>query len=243
MASSNNNSKQSPMKLFVFMSSLLFATTTTTSAFQTVDPTPSHLKRASIPTRTSKLHYTYADIPEAATTPAFNSKVRNILQDTVKPKTTKKNKGLSNLRTVNSKDELRSAVLEDEDRLTVVRFHAPYCQACKRMEPLMHKFAKRNPDIQFIDVPYTKDKSNRQLVHSLGVPTFPYMHVYHPASLGLLEEHSVNQKYWKDFSSIIESYQDGGCDVSPYPDEDGLYSTPYKSLNEPVEVTAVPTSR
>ena len=235
------------MKLFAFMSSLLFATTTTTTtnAFQSVDPTPSHLKRASIPTRTSKLHYTYADIPEAATTPAFDSKVRNILQDTVKTKTKKQNenKGLSNLKTVNSKNELRSAVLEDENRLTVVRFHAPYCQSCKRMEPLMHQFAKRNPDIQFIDVPYTKDKSNRQLVHSLGVPSFPYCHVYHPASLGLLEEHSVNQKYWKDFSSIIESYQDGGCDLSPHPDEDGVFSTPYKSLSETVEVAGVVTSR
>jgi len=228
--------------MFAMMASLLFSPV---AAFQPGPNPPLYPKRALIPDSPSKLHYTYVDLPEAVETPEFDAKVRTILSPPTKTNPTEKKKnGLDNLKTINSKAELKAAVLEDEDRLTVVRFHAPYCQACKKMEPMMHSFARKNPDIQFIDVPYTKDKSNRQLVHSLGIPSFPYCHVYHPASLGLVEEHSVNSKYWKDFSKIIESYQDGGCDLSPNPDgEGGLYSSPYKSLLEE-KVKAVPvTSR
>lgn len=215
------NSKYTTMKFFLFASSLLVAST---NAFQLqmVSTPPSKNPRVA-----SKLRYSATeDVPQLASTHEFDSKVRNLL----KPKQT--TKGLPYTKTVNTKDELRNAVLEDEERLTVVRFHAPYCQSCKRMEPLLQGFAKRNQDIQVIDVPYTKDRSNRQLIHSLGVPSFPYFHLYHPASLGLVEEHSFNSKYFKDVVKMIESYQDGGCDLPPNPDDDGMYSSPYKSLEE-----------
>lgn len=215
------------MKLVLFASSLFMAST---SALQMVSNPPGARANNRI---ASKLRYsTVPDVPQAATTPAFDNKVRNLLQS---QKTTtanqKKDRHLPNIKTVSSKDELKAAVLEVEDRLTVVRFHAPYCKSCKRVEPLMHSFARRNPDIQFIDVAYTKDRSNRNLVHSLGVPSFPYFHLYHPASLGLLEEHSMNAKHFKDIVKVIESYQDEGCDLPPHPNGDGIYASPYKTLN------------
>ncbi|CAB9517410.1 Thioredoxin [Seminavis robusta] len=180
----------------------------------------------------SKLRYssTTEDVPQAATTPEFESKVRNILKPPSSQSTEEKIQGLPNMRTASRKDELRQAVLENEDRLTVVRFHAPYCAQCKRIEPMLRSFARRNPDIQFIDVAYTQDRATRQLVHSLGVPSFPYCHVYHPASLGLVEEHSMNGKFFQDLTKVIESYQDGGCDLPPNPNDDGVYGSPYKSL-------------
>jgi len=225
---------------FLFVTSLLFATGTT--AFQMPKVPPGQSTRAPTPNSPSQLKYTYTNevVPEAVKTQEFQDRVKNLIKQkqpaaattTTKPaeKKTTKPSGLPNMMSVNSKEDLKKAVLEDENRLTVVRFHAPYCQSCKRMEPMLHNFARRNPDIQFIDVAYTKEESNREVIHSLGVPSFPYCHVYHPASAGLLEEHSVNQKYFKDVASRIESYLDGGCDLPPTPNEDGIYASPYKSL-------------
>ena len=215
------------MKFFLFASSLLLASTSAWQMAVSRPPSTAASRRLA-----SKLRYsTTEDVPQAASTREFDNTVRNLIKYKASLATTTKEKGLANLKSVSNKDDLKAAVLEDEDRLTVVRFHAPYCQSCKKMEPLLHRFARRNPEIQFIDVAYTKDRSNRNLINSLGVPSFPYFHLYHPASLGLVEEHSINSKYFKDVANLIESYQDGGCDLPPHPDNDGIYGSPYKTLN------------
>lgn len=221
--SSINKNKFNTMKFFLFASSLLVASTNAFS-LQMVS-TPPHKNPFRIG---SKLQYsTTEDVPQVATTPEFDSKVRNLL----KPKELKEpKKELDNIKEVNSREALKAAVLEDSDRLTVVRFYAPYCQSCKRTEPQWRQFAKRNPSVQCIQVAYTKERSNRQLVHSLGVPSFPYMHVYNPNAGGLMEEGSLNVKFAKDMFKKVESYVDGGCDL-PEMDDEGLYSTPYKSLS------------
>ena len=198
-------SKYNTMKFFLFASSLIVASTNAFSLNMVSTP-PSKNPRIG-----SKLRYSSGteDVPIAS--PELDNKVKDLLKP--KQTTTKETtKGLPNLREVNSREELKAAVLEDEHKLTVVRYYAPYCKSCKAMESHFYAFARRNPSINFIEVPYTKDRSNRLWVSSLGIPSFPYAHVYHPASLGLVEEHSINSKYWKDFTKVIESYEDGGCD-------------------------------
>jgi thiol-disulfide isomerase/thioredoxin len=223
------NSKFTAMRLLLLasVSSLLV----TTEAFQVTQPV--HTRGPKV----SPLFYTVTeDVPDAVQTVEFEKNIRELYKShkQLEKETLRKEKTTPpNMRSIDTFDDLRKAVAEEADgKMTVVRFHAPYCQSCKQMQPLLYNFARRNPDINFIEVAYTQDQSNREIVDRLGVPSFPYCHVYHPTA-GFVEESSVNKKYFKDVVKIIESYQDGGCDLPPDADDDtGLFDSPYKSVEE-----------
>jgi thiol-disulfide isomerase/thioredoxin len=218
---------------YMFIASSLFLAPT--ESFQVNNP--QRLLRSSAASSKTGISYVPSateDVPESAKTPAFEEHVKSLIQIqetsstkalpdiTTTPKINPHKKGLPNVSEVSSKQEFRRSILEEpEHKLTVVRFYSPVCKACQAIEQDFERLARVNPDINFIHVAYTKKKANRDLVHALGVPSFPYGHVY----LGkeMLEESSVNKKYFKSFSKLVESYHDGGCDLPV--DESGNVQT------------------
>ena len=112
-------------------------------------------------------------------------------------------------------EDYKTVVVDEDERMVVVRFYAPWCRACKAVAPLYKRLAREySPSIKFIEVPLTKQ--NAFLHNGLGIPKLPFGHIYYP-TVGLVEELSINKRTFQDFRRILETYIDGSCDI---PEED-----------------------
>ena len=110
--------------------------------------------------------------------------------------------------------DYKKVVADEPDKITAVRFHAPWCRACRaarsRFRKLARKYADDDDRIQFVEVPLTSD--NAVLHEGLGIPSLPYGHVYHPEA-GLVEERRINKNLFADYESSLDSYVRGYCRV------------------------------
>jgi len=103
----------------------------------------------------------------------------------------------------------KDVVVDEPDRMVVVRFYAPWCRSCKAVEPKFRQLANRySPEVKFVEVPLTKE--NAYLHEGLGVPSVPFGHIYHP-DVGLVEEMKMNKRDFKEFKKVFENYIDGHC--------------------------------
>lgn len=122
--------------------------------------------------------------------------------------TKRRNQVIKNVVTI---EDYKTIVADERETMVVVRFFAPWCRACKAVEPLYKQLAHEySPSIKFVQVPLTKH--NAYLHEGLGVPKLPYGHVYHP-DVGLVEEMSMNKKTFHEFRHTLETYIDGSCDL------------------------------
>lgn len=223
------------------------------AAFKLVFP-PSQSRRISAPvahsTSTSTTRLNYASAATTATAdnkyllppnPAFEDRMRNLgLSDNnkkVQQAKKKKNKLVrvqkkrqlpSNMRvSANGLDEYRRLVFEETTKMTVVRFYAPWCRSCKRIEPMFEKLAKQNPNVNFVQVPVSNQHKNKNLIDLLGVTRIPYAHIYHPQR-GLVEELPMNRKNFDEFRLTFFSYVDRICQLPQDVDSTtGVYEYPY----------------
>lgn len=72
---------------------------------------------------------------------------------------------------------------------------------CKGTEPSFNRFARRNPHISFVNIPFTKN--NAQLHESLNVKSVPYGHIYQRAEL--VDEMNLSTKNWSVFEKSVNS--------------------------------------
>lgn len=108
-------------------------------------------------------------------------------------------------------EDYKTVVVDEEERMVVVRFFAPWCRACKAVAPLYEQLAAEySPSVKFVQVPLTK--TNGYLHEGLGVPSLPFAHIYHP-DVGLCEEMSMNKRTFSEFRDTLETYIDGSCDL------------------------------
>ena len=107
-------------------------------------------------------------------------------------------------------EEFKQTVVDDAQGMVVVRFHAPWCRACKAMAPGYLKLAKIHSNIQFVNVPVTE--TNMNLHQGLGVPSTPYVHLYHPHG-GLIEEQKLTRQHLGGFHKLLEDYEAGSCSL------------------------------
>jgi len=121
------------------------------------------------------------------------------------------------------------------DRLTIVRFAADFCLACKATEPLFERFLRDSPHIDIVRVKVTKE--NRQDIHDLGVPSLPYGYVMHPDASAddngerRVEELSLNKRHFADFVKVVQSYDDAECALPVQVDEEtSVYESPFKRI-------------
>eukprot|EP00566_Odontella_aurita_P015719 CAMPEP_0113530206 /NCGR_PEP_ID=MMETSP0015_2-20120614/2809_1 /TAXON_ID=2838 /ORGANISM="Odontella" /LENGTH=285 /DNA_ID=CAMNT_0000428899 /DNA_START=79 /DNA_END=936 /DNA_ORIENTATION=+ /assembly_acc=CAM_ASM_000160 len=128
----------------------------------------------------------------------------------------------SYLHAVNSPEEYESEVLGsvDDDTIVIVRFHAPYCKACKMIAFAYDRFAQKtvasiNPDnlygVKFVDVEIL-DKNDYP---DLDIPATPYSMIYHPTSSGLqvVEEGPIARRQFSKFKKTLNFYRKGMCDM------------------------------
>ena len=129
-------------------------------------------------------------------------------------------RGKNAVQEVTSMEGYKTVVADEEEKLVVVRFYAPWCRACKAIASHYRQLPKMYPDVKFVEVPLTKDTG--MLHQGLGVPSLPFGHIYHP-DVGLVEERRISRKHFQEFrDQILQSYVDGYCPVQY--NEDGTNS-------------------
>lgn len=170
------------------------------------------------------------DVPEATLAPAFEQNVRNLVIQQEDP-TQVANAGLPNMMNLSTRQEFHDHVLSNTYSMTVVRFHAPFCRACKAMQPAWERMARQHPEINFVNVAYNKqDVETRALISQLGINKVPFGQVYHP-SYGLVESANLNKKHFSNVVKHIEWYVQGLCGLEAEVDEySHVYESPYMNL-------------
>ena len=137
----------------------------------------------------------------------------------------------NNMIEVSSKAELMN-ILQSSNQLTVVRFHAPFCKACKAMAPYLQRFAMQHiHDINFVEVAVdTRNPEIVTMMKEFGITKVPYGLVYHP-DMGIVQQANFNKRYFRNVSQMIETYVNGLCqlpqDVNEYSQ---VYTSPYGAL-------------
>ena len=129
----------------------------------------------------------------------------------------------ANVCTVETLEEYKAIVGEEDTKLVCVRFYARWCKACKAVAPFFYHMANKFPNVLFVDVPVTDKNTN--LHQGLGVLSLPFGHIYHP-SAGLVEELRMTRKCIPSFATKLQSYVTGSCELkgvgettNPYPPE------------------------
>merc|ERR1711976_197054 len=108
---------------------------------------------------------------------------------------------IQNVVTIETMDDFRDHIHAHQDKVVVVRFSASWCKMCKRTEPSFNRFARRNPNISFVNIPY--NQRNSKLHESLNVSSVPYGHIYHSAKL--VDEMSLSSKNWSSFEHSVNN--------------------------------------
>jgi thiol-disulfide isomerase/thioredoxin len=128
-----------------------------------------------------------------------------------------------NVFVVETLQDYKQIVGGESSKMVAVRFYAPWCKACKAVQPLFYHMANKFPNVVFVDVPVTDQNTN--LHQGLGVQALPSGHIYHPSG-GLVEELRMTRKCIPSFARKLLSYVVGRCDLeeggdvkSPYPTE------------------------
>lgn len=111
---------------------------------------------------------------------------------------------------VTTLEEYKREVGMEQDRMVCVRFFSSTCRACKAAEPMFRRLTLEYPSVKFVEVPLLQE--NAYMLKGLGVPSFPYVHLYAP-EVGLVEEHKINRKVFSEFQTILQQYVDGQCPV------------------------------
>eukprot|EP00543_Licmophora_paradoxa_P005358 CAMPEP_0202456488 /NCGR_PEP_ID=MMETSP1360-20130828/13729_1 /ASSEMBLY_ACC=CAM_ASM_000848 /TAXON_ID=515479 /ORGANISM="Licmophora paradoxa, Strain CCMP2313" /LENGTH=235 /DNA_ID=CAMNT_0049076301 /DNA_START=110 /DNA_END=817 /DNA_ORIENTATION=+ len=155
---------------------------------------------------------------------SFERRMRDLLgkrrkneQESQTATTTKNSK---HIKVVTSLEQYKQIVGEERQRIVCVRFSAPWCKACKAVEPnfvrLANEFSKKHHqkqqqqhvskndnDVVFVEVPVT-DSASSQLIHQgLGVPSLPYVHIYTPQG-GLVEELKLNKPAFRELTNKLQ---------------------------------------
>lgn len=130
-----------------------------------------------------------------------------------------------NVCSVETLQDYKRVVGDENSKLVCVRFYAPWCKACKAVQPLFYHMAVKFPNVVFVDVPVTDKNTN--LHQGLGVPSLPYGHIYHPSG-GLVEELRLTRRCIPKTALKLQHYVKGSCDLA----EVGDVTCPYKPEDE-----------
>ena len=161
----------------------------------------------------------------SSNSPSFEERMRGMVFGKTAEKKTTTRTLPPNVCTVDTLQDYRKVVGEETSKVVAVRFYAPWCKACKAVEPLFYHMANKFSNVVFVDVPVTNQ--NTDLHQGLAVSSLPFGHIYHPTG-GLVEEVRLTRKFASHFARKLQSYVAGSCELqgvgdatSPYPgDED-----------------------
>ena len=113
--------------------------------------------------------------------------------------------------TVETPEQFDAQVRSEAEKLVVVRFHSPYCPACKSISVSYDRLVKTSsPNIKFVDVT-VKDR-NDLIPYGLDVPATPYGQIWHPEAK-LVEASAIPRRQFSKFKKILKWYAKGECEI------------------------------
>jgi thiol-disulfide isomerase/thioredoxin len=123
--------------------------------------------------------------------------------------------------------EFKDTVVDEPEKIVVVKYYAAWCRSCRAVAPHFAKLASDySSSVKFVEVPLTKE--NAYLHEGLGVPSVPFCHMYHPA-VGLVEELKMNKKDFPVVKKALKTYVQGSCEI---PEEGAILSEPLSIVTE-----------
>ena len=111
---------------------------------------------------------------------------------------------------VESPEDFDEQVRSEGEKLVVVRFHSPYCPACKSISVSYDRLVKTSsPNIKFVDV--TVMDRNDLIPYGLDVPATPYGQIWHRGVL--VEASAIPRRQFSKFKKILKWYAKGECEI------------------------------
>ena len=126
---------------------------------------------------------------------------------------------------VESPEEFDAQVRSEADKLVVVRFHSPYCPACKSISVSYDRLVKTSSPEEFKFVDVIVQDRNDMIPYGLDVPATPYGMIWHPGA-GLVEQSAIPRRQFSKFKKILKWYAKGECDL---PEE--FFSNPHNDYD------------
>ena len=136
---------------------------------------------------------------------------------------------LSRIQRLETPSQFKSAVMDEQDSLVVVRFSSDTCPSCRATIPLFRKWSRDNQDpscdlldasnnetieVKIVEMMLNKATSTF-IQDKLHVDQIPYCHLYHPRA-GLIEEQVVMNKVdFRDFVSVVDQWA-AGLNIADY---------------------------
>jgi len=118
---------------------------------------------------------------------------------------------LDNFVVVDSFEDYKATVLDEKEKIVVVRFFAKWCKSCREIAPLFHNIRRKNPNLLFVEVPILPN--NVDLRTYLGLEYVPFCHIYHP-SAGLVEQLNMSKDLFPTFTARLKWYINGFCEIN-----------------------------
>jgi len=151
---------------------------------------------------------------ESSKLSAFRQKLERSLRQTSENKPRRRRseskQPLSVVTMVDNLQDYKSVVAEERNKITVVRFYATWCKACRAIKPKFYQLSQLHPEVSFVEVPVTEQNSD--LHQGLGIPSLPFGHIYHPDA-GLVEEMKIGRASFGKFAKTMSWYADGFCQL------------------------------
>ena len=97
------------------------------------------------------------------------------------------------------------------DALVIVAFHATWCAACRKVQPLVQNEVRDREDIVLLKVNYDQ---NKPICRSLSVKKLPYFHFYR-GSQGKLDDFSASAKTFHRIKDAIALHGTPRCALGP----------------------------
>lgn len=196
-------------------SSLLPKTRRPLTSFLT--PPPSQSLSSSSPSSSSSLYYKSNEDDHDGDKVTVNTTIKDLgappppsptpaVQAVSTPKSSSKrvlrSSPIQNLITIENIDDFTDCIQANRKKVVVARFFASWCKTCKQTEPSFVRFARRNPNIVFMNIPF--NKRDNKLFEELHVNAVPYSHVYQSGEL--VEEMRLTSKHFSKFEATVKDY-------------------------------------
>jgi len=120
----------------------------------------------------------------------------------------------SNMKDVTSVQQLVDELADAGDKLVVVEFYAPWCNACKALFPKVCRMMEdHKDDVVFLKVSF---EANKDMCKTMGVKVLPYFHFYRGGE-GRVDAFSCTVSKIQKMKDAIDNYTSEFCSLEPSP--------------------------